>query len=121
MISFILHDANNFGEFGDEGVFEVLCDFVPSESEVRLFGDCVSRVSGKGKGSGQIGGLGVGGISGMEVNAARTLRDLGIGGGSGTEVDGSGGLGVGGYGVGGDMGTFGGQFCVPEVGERTFI
>ena len=51
-----------------------------SESEVRMFGESVSRVSGKGKGSGQIGGLGVGGMSGAE------------------EIDGSGGLGVGGSG-----------------------
>ena len=75
MISGVFHKANNFGDVGDEGVVEVLCDLVQSESEVRMFGESVSRVSGKGKGSGQIGGLGVGGMSGTEVNAAKTLRD----------------------------------------------
>ena len=36
----------------------------------------------------------------------------------GKEIDGSGGVGVGGRGIGrGDVGTFGGELCVPAVGE----
>ena len=93
-----------------------MCDLVQSESEVRLFGEEISLGAGKGRGSGtevvkseersEIEGLGIGGTSG-----------LGVGGKQDKEFDGSGGSGVGGRGVGGgDVGTFGGQLCVPGVG-----
>ena len=74
-----------------------LSDLRQSESEVRLFGVGVPLRAGKGKGSGTV-GFGNGGLR--------------------SEI---GGVGVGGPGVGGSVGTLGEQLCIPEVGERTSI
>ena len=67
-----------------------MCGLVQSESEVRVFGGDFMLSTGKGKGTGtvgvrsgglrsEIGGLGVGGMSGTEVNAAGKLRGSGVG------------------------------------------
>ena len=68
----------------------MLCDLVQSESEVRVFGGDVSLRAGKGKGTGTV-GVGSGGLR-------SEIGGLGVGGISGTEVDGSGGQGVDGSG-----------------------
>ena len=105
---------------------EGLCDLRRSVSEVRVSSDCCVRGFGKGKGIGVV----VVGVGGSEIG--RSGLEIG---GSGLEIGGSGVDGCGGIvGVEVDVdvtsdrvgsgsrhwfgGTFGGQLCIPEVGEK---
>ena len=93
-----------------------LCDLRQSASEVRVFGECVPRGFGKGRGSGSVGA----GVGGSEIGGSGSdIGGLGVGGSGVAGTLGTEGVGIGGEGEFG--GTFGGQLCVPEVGDKMSI
>ena len=107
-----LQDAAIFGESGVEGGFQGLCDARQAGSEVRVSSDYCLRGFGKGKGIGSV----VVGVGGSEIGGSGVV-------GCGGPVDAEVAVDVTSDRVGsgcshGFGGTFGGQLCIPEVGEK---